>query len=121
MDPNETAREAAERNARAVMEGNITQVMADITPEALGQMMQMGASARAAGIPTPTAMPGIESYQIEPTGETADEASFDVTFVSPAGTATLATTWKRVLGRWKVAGVSLAAASPASGQQPGTG
>lgn len=121
MNPSETAREAAERNARAVKEGNISQVMADITPEALAQMMQMGAEARAAGIPTPAAMPGIESYHIEPTGEGEDEATFDVIFVSPAGTAILATTWKRILGRWKIAGIALIAATPAAGTQTSDG
>lgn len=121
MNPNETALEAAERNARAVKDGNITQVMADITPEALAEMMQMGAAARAAGIPTPTAMPGIESYHVEPTGEGDGEASFDVTFVSPAGRATLATTWKLILGRWKVSSIKLASAEPAEHRPAGDG
>lgn len=111
----ETAREAAERNARAVVAGDITRVMADITPEALTQMMRMGAEAQAAGIPVPTAMPGIDSYEIEPTSESADESAFRVTFRSAAGTATLATTWRRLDGRWKVAGVALVRAEPTSG------
>jgi hypothetical protein len=116
----ETAREAAERNARAIKEGNITQVMADITPEALAEMMQMASAAGATGVPPPTTMPGIESYSIEQTGEGEDEASFDATFVSAAGTATVATRWKRIAGQWKIAGVRLVSAEPAGGA-PGAG
>lgn len=105
--PTETAREAAERNAQAVMNGDLTQVMADITPEAMAQMMQMGAEAQANGVPAPTAMPSMESYTVEPVDEDADSSVFHVTFVSSAGSATLATTWQPIAGQWKIAAVSL--------------
>ena len=51
-----SVQEAAERNAQAVMTGNLAQLMADITPEALTQMMTLGAQS---GGLTPGTMPGI--------------------------------------------------------------
>jgi hypothetical protein len=102
-----TAREAVERNARAVMTGNLTQVMADITPEALAQMMQMGAQA---GGLSPAQMPNIEGYDIAEKGIEGDAEVFHVTFRSSMGTATLSTSWKQIMGQWKLTAVQLVSA-----------
>ena len=99
-----TAREAVDRNALAVMTGNLAQIMADVTPEALAQMMQMGPQA---GGLSPAPMPNIEGYDIEEKGPAGEGELFHVTFNSPVGTATLATTWKLVMGQWKLAAVEL--------------
>lgn len=111
----ETARDAAERNAQAVMAGNISQVMADITPEAMAQMMQMAA---ANGGATPATLPNIQSYDITPEQATEDGAErFRVTFVAAEGRATVVATWKQVMGQWKITAVELVAAerSPDAG------
>lgn len=102
-----TAREAVERNAQAVMTGNLTQIMADITPEALTQMMQMGAQA---GGLSPAQMPNIEGYEIAEKGTDGDAELFHVTFRSSMGTATLGTSWKQIMGQWKLAAVELVSA-----------
>ncbi len=108
-----SAREAAERNAQAVMTGNLSQVMADITPEALAQMMALGSQA---GGLSPAQMPNIEGYELEEMGGTPDGGQlFHVTFRSSAGTATLGATWKQVMGQWKIAKVDLLSADPAPG------
>ena len=107
-----TAREAVERNAQAVMSGNLTQIMADITPEALAQMMQMGAQA---GGLSPAQMPNIEGYEVEEMGTEGDAERFHVTFRSSAGTATLGTLWKQIMGQWKLTAVDLVSAEPAGG------
>lgn len=99
-------REAVERNAAAVVSGNLAQVMSDLTPEALGQLMQLGSS----GGMSPATMPGITGYEIQDIGEQGDSHVFHETFMSPSGTATLAATWKAVMGQWKIASVSLVAA-----------
>ena len=106
-----TAREAAERNAKAVMEGNLALIMGDITPEALTQMMQMAA---VAGGLSPAAMPNIEGYEITemPPADGGGEV-FEVEFRSAIGKATLSTTWKEIMGQWKIAAVSLISAEPA--------
>jgi hypothetical protein len=107
-----TAREAVERNAQAVMSGNLTQIMADITPEALAQMMQMGAQA---GGLSPAQMPNIEGYEVEEKGVEGEAEVFHVTFRSSAGTATLGTAWKRIMGQWKLTAVELVSAELAGG------
>ena len=99
-----SAREAADRNAQAIMSGNLSQLMADITPEVLAQVMAMGAQA---GGLSPAQMPNIEGYDIEEKGPAGEGELFHVTFNSPVGTATLATTWKLVMGQWKLAAVEL--------------
>ncbi|MGI8927155.1 MAG: hypothetical protein ACR2HN_11000 [Tepidiformaceae bacterium] len=105
-----SAREAAERNAEAVMAGNLAQIMADITPDALAQMMQMAA---AAGGINPAALPGITAYEVAEAGAEGDAETFNVTFISPAGRATLSVTWKPVIGQWKIAAVALGSAAAA--------
>jgi len=108
-----SAREAVERNAQAVMAGNFSQIMADITPEALSQMMQMGA---AAGGLSPAQMPNIEGYEVDELGEDGEAHLFHVTFVSAIGKATLGTSWKQVMGQWKITEVSLVSAEAAPGE-----
>jgi len=103
-----TAREAAERNARAIMEGNLSQLMADITPEVLAQVMAMGAQAPA-GLNV-TQMPNIRGYEIAEKGQQGDAEVFDVTFRSDIGTATIAASWKLLMGQWKVTNVALVSA-----------
>jgi hypothetical protein len=107
-----SAREAVERNARAVMSGNLTQIMADLTPEALAQMMQMGAQA---GGLSPAQMPNIEGYEVSEMGTEGGAELFHVTFRSSAGTATLGTSWKQIMGQWKLAAVELVSAELAGG------
>ncbi|GAB4339640.1 MAG: hypothetical protein Kow0010_27680 [Dehalococcoidia bacterium] len=106
-----TARDAAERNATAVMAGNLAQVMADITPQALQQMMQLGSG----GDLTPQSMPTITGYHIDEMGSDGDTELFHVTFESPAGTATLATRWAQVMGQWKIVEIGLVSAQRAEG------
>lgn len=100
-----SAREAAERNAQAVMSGNISQVMADITPEALTQIMQLAA---ANGGVSPATMPDMQSYEIEDAGQSDDGGErFRVNFVAREGSATLTATWKQIAGQWKITAVNL--------------
>lgn len=105
-----TAREAAIRNAEAIVSGNLAQVMADITPDVLAQVMAMGAEA---GGLSPTQMPNIQGYEILDFGEYEGAEVFHVTFRSDAGTATIAASWKQVMGQWKIVSVSLVSAQPA--------
>lgn len=105
-----TAREAAERNAQAVVAGNLAQIMGDITPEALTQMMQMAAQA---GGMSPAAMPGIQGYEIVEMPPEGDGEVFNVTFTSSVGRATLAATWKQMMGQWKLTSIGLVSAEAA--------
>lgn len=114
--PPTTAREAAEQNAKAVAEGNLAVVMGQLTPDAMAQMMQLGAQG---GGLSPQQMPSITGYEIEEAGRDDDSETFNVTFQSPAGTATIAVRWTQVMGQWKIAGLSLVSAEAAE-QSDGT-
>jgi hypothetical protein len=103
-EPALTLPEIVERNAKAVMAGNFAQIMADITPEAVAQMMQMAPAG--GGMPL-TSMPSISGYTIEEREPAGDAQVYEVRFDSPAGHATLATEWKQVVGQWKITGVRL--------------
>ena len=107
-----TAREAVERSAQAVLAGNLPQLMADITPEALSQMMAMGATA---GGLAPSTMPNIQGYEIEEKGTDGEAETFHVTFTSSIGKATVSLKWKQILGQWKITEAGLVAAEPAPG------
>ena len=106
-----SAREAAERNAEAVMTGNLSQVMADVTPQALQQLMGLGSS----GGLTPQSMPSITGYAVEDQPDDADGELFHVRFDSPAGSATLAARWEEVMGQWKITEVALVSAEESHG------
>ncbi|MGH2609451.1 MAG: hypothetical protein ACRDHF_10220 [Tepidiformaceae bacterium] len=112
-----TAREAAERTAQAVVSGNLAQLMSDITPEALTQMMQMSASAGGLSL---TQMPALTGYELEEMGQTEDGEGevFQVTFNSDAGNASIETTWRQVTGAWKITAVSLLSAEAAPSPDP---
>jgi len=102
-------REVVERNAEAVMSGNFNQLMADITPEALAQMMQM---APQGGQVSLTQMPNITGYEITPVGPEEDSFVYHVTFTSTIGRATAAATWKQVVGQWKITAINVVSLEP---------
>jgi hypothetical protein len=108
----EGLREVVERNANAVMTGNFAQIMADITPEALAQMMQQMPAAGGFNLAT---MPSISGYEIGPASADGDAVVYDVVFISAMGRATLSSQWKQILGQWKIAGVKVASLEPAPG------
>lgn len=105
-----TAREAVEATAKAVQSGNVALLMASITPEAMTQMMQMGAQA---GGLSPATMPDIQGIEIGEETVDGEDHSFPVTFHSSAGNVSVDTTWRLLLGQWKIAGIQLISAEPA--------
>jgi len=109
----EELREAVERNAQAVMSGNFAQLMADITPEALAQMMQM--APQGGGGMNFSQMPNISGYEVKDMGPEEDGHVYHVTFTSDAGRATLSSTWKQVLGQWKITAAGVVSIEPAAG------
>jgi hypothetical protein len=106
-----TAREAAERNAQAIMSGNLAQLMADITPDVMAQVMAMGAQA---GGLSPAQMPNIQGYELQEMGQDGDAEVFQVTFRSNVGKATISASWKQLMGQWKITSVTLISAEPAA-------
>jgi hypothetical protein len=105
-------RAAVERTARAVMTGNLAQVMADLAPEAMAQLMQLAAGAQ--GL-SPAQLPALDGFDIEEDTSSAEEARYRVRFRSSMGSVTVATTWRLMLGQWKVVEIGLAGFEPAEG------
>jgi hypothetical protein len=100
------------------MSGNLAQVMLDLMPEALGQLMQVGAAMPGGGM---GATPTIASYEIGEVEDDGEGELFRTTFTSDAGgRATLAVRWKLVLGQWKIAQITLVSmeAPPGEGEAP---
>jgi hypothetical protein len=110
-----TVQEAVERNARAVMSGDFATLMADITPEALAEMMKMAPGATSSALQQ---LPNIESYEVMEELADSEEPLFHVTFRSALGSATLATRWKTVLGRWKITSVQVVSVDAPSPPAP---
>jgi hypothetical protein len=109
-------RQAVERNAEAVRTGNLAQLMADITPEALADMMRAAPSGLS--MANFAQLPEVTGWSTEYRGREGDAEAFSVTFESAAGTATLLSRWRRVVGQWKVVGVQVVAAEAAEGADP---
>ena len=102
-------RAAVERTAEAVKTGNFAQLMSDITPEAIAQLMQL---APAGGGLSLMSMPAISGYELQELPPEGDARVWQLAFLSPAGRATLAASWKQVLGQWKITGVRLVSIEP---------
>jgi hypothetical protein len=84
--------------------------MGQLTPEAMGQMMQLGTQG---GGLSPQQLPAITGYTIEEAGGDDETETFHVTFLSASGTATVAARWKQVMGQWKIASLELVSAEAA--------
>lgn len=111
-----TAREAAERNAQALMAGNMMQLMMDITPEAMAALMQMGAAAGVnPGAFSLTSMPAITSYELGESTVLDGAELIPATFHSALGSLTIVATWKEIMGAWKIAAVTVNNIAPKTG------
>jgi hypothetical protein len=89
--------------------------MADITPEALAQMMQMTPPGGAAPSFSMATMPPVTGYEIAEAGQEGEAETFHVTFSSALGRATFASTWKPIMGQWKITAVSMVSVEFAGG------
>lgn len=111
-----TAREAAERNAQALMAGNMMQLMMDITPEAMAGLMQMGAAAGVnPGQFSLASMPGVTGYELGESTVVDGAELIPATFHSALGSITVVATWKEVGGAWKIAALTVNNIAPKTG------
>ena len=89
-----TAEEAAHRHARAAVDGNLGQLMSDLTPEALGGLMAQGGAGT--GFQQPS------GYELKLHAQEGDDYVFDITYAGPAGNVTLRDRFREIGGQWKV-------------------
>ena len=89
-----TAEEAAHRHAKAAVDGNLGQLMSDLTPEALAGLMAQGGAG--GGFQQPS------GYELKLHAQEGDDYLFDVTYQGPVGNVTLRDRFRVIGDQWKV-------------------
>lgn len=89
-----TAEEAAHRHARAAVAGNLAQLMADLTPQALATLMAQGGAGT--GFQQP------RGYELKLHGQEGNDYIFDITYAGPIGDVTLRDRFSRIGDQWKI-------------------
>src|SRR3989304_10621477 len=89
-----TAEEAAHRHGRAAVDGNLGELMSDLTPEALAALMAQGGAG--GGFQQPS------GYELKLHAQEGDDYVFDITFAGPAGNLTLRDRFRLIGGQWKI-------------------
>ena len=90
--------EAVTRNCQALLAGNIAQIFADMTPEAMAKMASAGAGGMAGGLPQLT------SYDVVSRVQEGDDHLYDVQFHGTPSFGVKAR-WREIAGQWKIADV----------------
>jgi hypothetical protein len=89
-----TAEEAAHRHAKAAVAGNLTQLMADLTPDALAGLMAQGGAG--GGFQQPA------GYELKLHAQEGDDYVFDIIYTGPAGNITLRDRLRKIGDEWKI-------------------
>ncbi len=95
----ETAAEAMARCCSLIMAGDFFTAMADLTPEAMADAMQLGAGMT--GIPLP------ETYEIGPPETVGEDTRFHVLFKSGVREMRAFATWRQIDGTWKIVAIGI--------------
>ncbi len=90
-----TVEEAVTRNCQALMTGNIAQIFADMTPEAMAKLAAAGGGAMAGGLPQFT------SYDIISREQDGDDHLYDAQFHGTQSFGVKAR-WREIAGQWKL-------------------
>ncbi len=90
-----TVEEAVTRNCEALIAGNIAQIFADMTPEAMAKIASAGGGAMGAGLPQLT------SYDIIDRSQDGDDHLYDVQFHGSQNFGVKAR-WREIAGMWKL-------------------
>jgi len=87
-----SARETAERHANDVIAGNMGQVVADFTPEAMSEFQK-----HAAMPPRPT-----KTAEILNSNQEGDKQVFEIKYANDAESLTIRSWWQDENGTWKI-------------------
>ena len=90
-----TIEEAVTRNCQALLTGNIAQIFADMTPEAMAKLAAQGGGAMSGGLPQLT------SYDIVSRSQEGDDHLYDVRFHGEPSFGVKAR-WRELGGQWKL-------------------
>ena len=102
--PDITVEEAVKRNCQALLLGDLSRLMMDLTQEAMAQMMAAGAG--------PGAIPQISSFDIQSHEQQEEDHIFKIKFVGVAGETVVTATWRDIEGEWKIAALQLPPPQP---------
>ncbi len=97
--PDKTVEEAVKENCQALLIGDLMRVMNDLTPEAMGQLMQNAGGGMGA-------MPQLKSFDIQSHDEQGEDHVFKIKFTGDQDFTAIAT-WRDVGGDWKIAGLAM--------------
>ncbi len=97
--PDMSVEEAVKQNCQALLIGDLMRVMNDLTPEAMGQLMQNAGGGMGA-------MPTLKSFQIETHEEQGVDHVFKIKFSGDQDFTAIAT-WRDVGGAWKIAALAM--------------
>jgi hypothetical protein len=97
--PDMSVEEAVKQNCQALLIGDLMRVMNDLTPEALGQLMQNAGGGMGA-------MPTLKSFEIETHEEQGADHVFKIKFAGDQDFTAIAT-WRDVGGAWKIAALAM--------------
>ena len=96
---NETAEDALRRACDAVLIGDMMTAMQDLSPEAFGEAMIMGANITA--LPTPV------SYEVESREAAGGDERYTVRFKTSAQDIVVRSTWRQFDGAWKIVSIAV--------------
>lgn len=97
--PDISVEQAARANCDALLMGDITRIMTDLTPEALGILMASGANV--------AMMPTLLGYEIESHEEAGEDHVLRIVFTTPDRQITAIETWRAVDGAWKITNIAV--------------
>ena len=92
-----TVEEAVTRNCQALLAGNIAQLFADMTPEAMAKLAQAGGGQ----MPMGGAMPTLTGYEVVSRSQDGDDHLYDVQ-ISGSVNFGVKTRWRELNGAWKI-------------------
>ena len=113
-----SAEEAVRRNCEALIAGNIAQIFADMTPEAMAKLATAAPGGGMGG-----AMPQLTSFDIVSREEDGDDHLYDVQFHGDQNFGVKAR-WREIAGVWKLVdfdGYALEGESGTGSGEPGGG
>lgn len=92
-----SAEDTAKRHGQAVVDGNMSQVMADLAPEAMSGAMSLGG-----------ALQGVTAYRIASHTPDGEDHIFEIAYTTAAGDLTVRSRWRAIGDDWKVVEVARA-------------
>jgi hypothetical protein len=97
----ETAEDAMRRACELIMKGDFFAAMADLTPEAMADAMNLGAGMT--GIPLP------ESYELSQAEPSGEDTRYRVVFKAGDREMRAFADWRQIDGAWKITAIGIEA------------